>query len=424
MTDCKRNGNNRPNGRAAAAADVRSASLEEGENTGSTWLNHQHRYLLEAIKDLASARELEQVQRIVARAARKLIGADGATIVLRDKDLCYYADEDAIAPLWKGKRFPLTLCISGWVMMHKTPAVIPDIYADDRIPAEAYRPTFVKSLAMVPVNTREPVAAIGNYWQTSHVPSATELQLLQTLADAAARVIENVSLLNELERRVIKRTEELRALTTEFSLLEEKKDREMTRALHDELGPILALAKQRLGRLEKMAGDPLAQSECREISALLAMGIEFTRTLTFNFSPPLLDGLPFKESLYWLVNHFLEKNGIRGRVVESGEPCPLPDKVRMTLFNCTRELFVNSVKHAQAGRVDIKLIWQQGQRLELEIQDDGVGFDVREQREQAMEKCAYGLVGIRERLTYVQGTFQLSSAAGQGTRAVISIPCQ
>jgi hypothetical protein len=78
---------------------------------------------------------------------------------LRENDSCYYLDEDAIAPLFKGSRFPLTSCISGWVILHGEIAVIPEIYSDARIPHAAYRPTFVKSLAMVPVPQNKPVAA-------------------------------------------------------------------------------------------------------------------------------------------------------------------------------------------------------------------------------------------------------------------------
>jgi hypothetical protein len=59
---------------------------------------------------------------VIRTAARQLTGADGATFVLRDGNHCHYSDEDAIAPLWKGLRFPLDQCISGWVMTHGIPA--------------------------------------------------------------------------------------------------------------------------------------------------------------------------------------------------------------------------------------------------------------------------------------------------------------
>lgn len=142
--------------------------------------------LVNVVQRLSLARDLGTVQEIVRQAARSLIGADGATFVLRDKTQCYYADEDAIEPLWKGMRFPLESCISGWSMLHREPAVIPDVYADSRIPTDVYRATFVKSLAMAPIRSLDPIGAIGVYWGQSHQATEAEVRLLQALADTTA----------------------------------------------------------------------------------------------------------------------------------------------------------------------------------------------------------------------------------------------
>ena len=171
--------------------------------------NQQVQILIDTVQQLSLARNLETVTGVVRTTARKLTGADGAAFVLRENDLCYYADEDAISPLWKGQRFNMDTCISGWAMLNRQPVVIEDIYADDRIPHDAYRPTFVKSLAMVPIRTMEPIGAIGNYWATQRMPTAAEVMLLQSLADITSVSIENVSILNELETRVAERTREL-----------------------------------------------------------------------------------------------------------------------------------------------------------------------------------------------------------------------
>lgn len=139
-----------------------------------------------AIDKLSRAKTLEQVMRIVRQSARQLTGADGTTFVLLDGDRCFYADEDAIAPLWKGKRFVADSCISGWVMRNRQSAVITDVFADPRISAPLYRPTFVKSMAMVPVRYTDPIAAIGAYWARTHEATETETRILQVLADASA----------------------------------------------------------------------------------------------------------------------------------------------------------------------------------------------------------------------------------------------
>lgn len=157
--------------------------------------------LVNTIQKLSLARDISEITGVVRKAARELTGADGATFVLKDNDKCYYADEDAIAPLWKGQRFPMSACVSGWAMINKKWVSIEDIYLDNRIPIEAYRPTFVKSLAMVPIRTMEPVGAIGNYWAKQHAPTHEEMELLQTLADITSVSIENVYAFNELKEQ-------------------------------------------------------------------------------------------------------------------------------------------------------------------------------------------------------------------------------
>ena len=158
--------------------------------------------LLGVVQQLSTARDLAAVMEIVRTAARTLTQADGATLVLREGDHCYYADEDAIAPLWKGKRFPIGLCISGWSMLNRRSVVIEDIYRDQRVPADAYRPTFVRSLAMVPIRSMDPIGAIGSYWAQHYRASDRDISLLQALADATATAMENVRLHEALERRV------------------------------------------------------------------------------------------------------------------------------------------------------------------------------------------------------------------------------
>jgi len=178
--------------------------------------NRAMRRLVAAVQELSLARSLEYVMEVVRRAARELTAADGATFVIREGEMCYYADENAIGPLWKGQRFPMTACISGWAMLNRQSAVIEDIYSDPRVPADAYRPTFVKSLVMVPVRTETPIAAIGNYWATRHRATPEELELLQALANTTAVALENIQLYGELERRVHERTNQLQLANQEL----------------------------------------------------------------------------------------------------------------------------------------------------------------------------------------------------------------
>lgn len=143
---------------------------------------------------VADADSVEALGHITRTLARRLAGSDGATFVLREGDRCFYADEDSIAPLWKGQRFPIEQCISGWTMLHGEPAVIPDIKTDERIPQAAYASTYVRSLMMVPVGTPA-VAAIGTYWG-SRPPDPAVLPVITGLADEVAVALERIGLAN------------------------------------------------------------------------------------------------------------------------------------------------------------------------------------------------------------------------------------
>ncbi|MBL8957875.1 MAG: GAF domain-containing protein [Myxococcaceae bacterium] len=192
-------------------AEISSSVTRSGPSIASA-----SEHLVEVVQELSLARSLERVMQIVRTAARQLTGADGATFVLRDGPHCFYADEDAISPLWKGSRFPLGACISGWAMLNRQHAVIPDIYKDPRIPHDAYRPTFVKSLVMVPIRKSAPIGSIGTYWAHERVMPPEQLKLLQALADSTSIAMENVELVSNLERRVRDRTAQLEAVNREL----------------------------------------------------------------------------------------------------------------------------------------------------------------------------------------------------------------
>ncbi|MET0360541.1 MAG: ATP-binding protein [Sphingobium sp.] len=181
-----------------------------------------------AIESLAQARSLDEVLDILRSSARRIVGADGIAVILRDGDKCHYVAEDAREPLWAGQRFPMQFCVSGWAMMHNETAVIRDIFLDPRVPQDAYRATFVRSMLMVPIGKPEPVAAIGAYWSEAGQFGSNEITLLETLGRASSTALENGRLLSSLERlngdleqRVAERTAELER--TQESLRQKQK---------------------------------------------------------------------------------------------------------------------------------------------------------------------------------------------------------
>ncbi len=157
--------------------------------------------LIRVIQKLSLAHSLDDITTTVRTSARNLVHADGATFVLRDEEQCHYVDEDAISSLWKGMKFPLKACISGWSMLHNEQVTIEDIYQDERIPHDAYKPTFVKSLTITPIRKEEPIGAIGTYWAKNYTPTKEELEALQALADTTSIAIKNVNTLEKLKKR-------------------------------------------------------------------------------------------------------------------------------------------------------------------------------------------------------------------------------
>jgi PAS domain S-box-containing protein len=181
-------------------------------------LEGQLRRLVEAVEGIAGVRDLARLATIVCAAARQLTGADGATLALRDGDDCGYLDEDAIGPLWKGRRFPLADCASGRAILQAGPLALEDRAtdpdADSGVLAELASPSFVRGLSLVPIGRHDPVGVLGCYWARPYRIGAQELGLQQALADATAVGLDNLDLYRRLEdaRAVAERLTQIKSV--------------------------------------------------------------------------------------------------------------------------------------------------------------------------------------------------------------------
>jgi PAS domain S-box-containing protein len=235
-------GNLRTIGPGRRAASARAASTRGGSEARQAaeplrLSDPRLQLLTDAIDQAQSARTVDELMEIVRGAARRLSGADGVSIVLRDGDQCHYIDEEAVSPLWKGQRFPLISCISGWAMLNRQTAVVPDVYADARVPHQAYRPTFVKSLVMVPVGGEDKTAAIGAYWSEVRTPGSDEVAILEALARSTGTALRNLELLASLSEAVA-RAERLHE-TGQRELLERRRAEAELKAAHQHTSEIL-----------------------------------------------------------------------------------------------------------------------------------------------------------------------------------------
>ena len=206
--------------------------------------------LIEVSQALAEARDLQSIMKVVSTATRSLIGSDGASFVLREGDACYYADEDAIQALWKGQRFPMNQCVSGWVMLNHQVAEISDIYADERVPTDIYEPTFVRGMIIVPIRSDNPIGTIGCYWSVQHKATPFQTRLLQILANMTAAAIEKVRFTEELQRRANKLERSFESTLLSISKIVDLRDA-YTAGHENEVGLIACQIGHKLGYSEE-----------------------------------------------------------------------------------------------------------------------------------------------------------------------------
>ncbi|MGZ3474694.1 MAG: sensor histidine kinase [Polyangiales bacterium] len=344
--------------------------------TSSTNVRGMQR-LVGAVQELSLARDLDTVMRIVRREAREICGADGATFVLRDSGKCFYADEDAIAPLWKGKRFPMEACISGWVMLHAEPVAIEDIYADERIPAEAYRPTFVKSLAMVPIRTKSPIGAIGNYWASHRRVSKDEIELLQALADSTSIAMENVQLFSELEARVRMRTAQLEAANRELEAFSYSVSHDLRAPLRTIDGYGTALEEDLGDRLDEKARDHLTRlrSASSRMNVLIDDLLGLARVGRGDMRDEAIDVSALARSIAdELARQSPDRRFeivVRDGVSARGDA----SLVRAVLENLLGNAFKFTAR-APVAKIEVGST-QEGERAVFFVRDNGAGFDMK-----------------------------------------------
>lgn len=384
------------------------------------------------IQRLSMARDMAAIAAIVRDAARDLTGADGATFILRDGAECYYAEENAIAPLWRGRRFPMSGCVSGWVMMHGQAAVIEDIYIDPRVPVEAYRPTFVKSMVVVPVRRESPIAAIGNYWATRRRPTSEELGILQALADSTSVAILNVEMDQQLRAQ-------LKTLESQQTRIEEQKAalEVFTRALaHDLREPTRAIAEfsRLLSRAEEMSleqrGEYLkyVQDAAGQMSAIVDGVFTYLR----------LDAPAAAAPVRCDLNDALEtaKQALAGLIQERGativsDRLPALAAAPADMVLLLRSLIDNAIRHNDAPvRVSVEACAEPN-AWRLCVRDDGAGLKPEEanriflpfRRLARREHCVgLGLAIARKIVTQLGGKIWCESRPGQGAAFFISVP--
>jgi signal transduction histidine kinase len=223
---------------------------------------------------------------------------------------------------------------------------------------------------------------------------------------------------DQLEGQVRDRTASLAELATHLQQVREEERGHLARELHDELGALLTAAKLDVARLRSRLGGgnvaPELDERLKHLTETLNSGIALKRRIIEDLRPSSLSNLGLTASLEILAREFSERSGIE--VATSLETVDLDESAQLTVYRLVQESLTNVGKYAQARNVDVSLR-NYSNHIELEIRDDGSGFDATR-----VKPSTHGLAGMRHRVEAAGGRLSVMSRPGAGTRIGAVLP--
>ncbi|MEQ1515927.1 MAG: CHASE3 domain-containing protein [Usitatibacteraceae bacterium] len=223
-----------------------------------------------------------------------------------------------------------------------------------------------------------------------------------------------------LASEVAQRAEELRALSAHLIRVQEEERRNIARELHDELGGTLSAVKMDIvmGR-DAAAKRSDEKSVARFQRALTAVdsAVQFVRRLIEDLRPTLLDNIGLEAALRVMVEQFSERASVRCEVSLPEGELDLTSAQSTALYRICQEALTNVMKYAKATSVRLTLT-KAGGDWKLVLADDGVGLDATKQH----RSISHGLLGMRERMVALGGTFDIRGPKGQGTTITATFP--
>ena len=216
------------------------------------------------------------------------------------------------------------------------------------------------------------------------------------------------------------RSQQLAALASELTVAELRERRRLAQTLHDGLQQTLISVKMRLEMVLRQK-DSSAWAEIARAAELVAEAIKASRLLTTDLSPRVLyeSGLvpAFKSLVHWMW----ERHQLRVDLRVRGQVQQPEHATAALLYQATRELLVNVVKHAEVKAAAVE-VQQHGHTIHITVSDDGLGFDPSSLRTEDGSYRGLGLFSIRERLDLLGGTMRIDSARGSGSRVTMTAP--
>jgi PAS domain S-box-containing protein len=264
---------------------------------------------------------------------------------------------------------------------------------------------------------------LGGFGTTQDITARKEADaaLQQLNAELEQRVAARTDELSQAVQTLERQAQQLRSLTNELIIAEQRERRRLANVLHDELQQLLVATRLRahmLGRAE----DQHVRRGAQEIVELTEKALADTRTLSGELNPPGLQRGGLLPALEWLVRWVAEKHHLTVDLSPPSAPLPrLPEDTAVLLYQAVRECLLNTVKHAQVREAVVTVV-AAASVFTVTVADAGVGFDPARLRISGGPDGGVGLIGIRERLESVGGRLEIASGRGEGSRFTLTVP--
>lgn len=219
-----------------------------------------------------------------------------------------------------------------------------------------------------------------------------------------------------LERRVVERTRELRALMAKLQSVREEERAKLSREIHDQLGQELTALKMELAVLKKS----VKGEEAKKIDGLsqsVSGLIDTVRQIASQLRPRILDDVGLLAALEWQAKDFEKRTGIRCDYSSGIDMLALSADDSTAIFRIFQEILTNVTRHAQAKRVQVDLKKEKGE-LSLEVMDNGRGISEAE----IGNPRSLGLLGMKERAALLGGSISFEGRPREGTRVTLHVP--
>ena len=221
--------------------------------------------------------------------------------------------------------------------------------------------------------------------------------------------------LTEMSRKVQAAQEGLRDYIGAITSAQEEERLRLARELHDDTIQSVIALKQRVQLAQASVKDQTSRRTLSELETLSEQTIENLRRMTRALRPIYLEDLGLVTALEMLARETSQNNAINIDFQKTGEEQRLSHEVELAIYRIAQEALSNVVRHSQAKNADLHISFGEKQ-VELEVSDNGIGFDMPKSPTDFAPKGHFGLLGIRERADLIGARLEVVAATGNGTK--------